>query len=130
MAEAGQCLNPPASRSSGRLSNGGDGTKMSHPSRGGSASNARNSRDYGSLVIRFCGPGATGEFAIRYATNASRSIIPVSWSVPAVSVVNPSPPPARKLLTVTRYEAVGSIGTPLIMIALTLLPTGAEALHE
>jgi hypothetical protein len=53
-------------------------------------------------VMRFCGPGATGEFAPKYATSASRSISPPSESVHWVNVENPSPPVARKLFMATR----------------------------
>src|SRR5450759_4981022 len=61
---------------------------------------------YGTSLIRFCGPGATGEgeLATKYATSASRWVTPMSGAVPAVKRVKPSAPAARKLFIVSRYE--------------------------
>src|SRR5450756_582031 len=84
---------------------------------------------YGTKVIRFCRPGATGEPALKYATRASRSLTPMSGAVPAVKRVKPSPPAARKLFIVTRYEAAMSTGVPLIVRFETFDSAGALAVH-
>jgi hypothetical protein len=53
-------------------------------------------------VILSCGPGATGEFAPKYVTSASRSTSPPRRSVPSGRTEKLSPPSERKLLTVIR----------------------------
>jgi hypothetical protein len=57
---------------------------------------------YGTWVMRFWGPGATGEEATKYASSASVSTEPPSRSVPSGRTGKLSPPSARKLFTVTR----------------------------
>jgi hypothetical protein len=57
-------------------------------------------------VMRLAAGGPSGvegdEYAVRYAVKASMSSSPTRGLVPWVRMLNPSPPPARKLLTVIR----------------------------
>ena len=78
----------------------GPGAMLRGPSSCGSAVRRRGPR-------RWCGSGPgparrPATCAVRYAMKASRSIMPVTAFVPPVRTLKPSPPPARKLFTVTR----------------------------
>ena len=46
--------------------------------------------------------GTIGDRALKYASAASTSMMPVTLSLPSSSTVKPSPPDAMKLFTVTR----------------------------
>ncbi len=72
------------------------------PGPGGAAARGTSRLGGQATVIRSVAGGATGELAVRYAVNASRSIGPPVTFVPWVRTVKLSPPAARKLFTVTR----------------------------
>ena len=87
-------------------------------------------RPYGSRVMRFSGGGAIGRVRHEVANQGVGVDLAAERFVHCVKTLKPSPPSARKLFIVTRYEEAGFTVAPpsLIVAGSTLLPTAAPAL--
>ena len=83
-------------------------------------------------MIRFCGPGATGELATKYASRASVSTAPPRRSVPSLKDGEVVAAVGKEAVHGDRYDAAGSTVTPLILIVVgsTLLQAAAAVLQE